>query len=113
MSTDVPDASGAAGRTNAWGEGVDSIGRCEETTAGFALGLVKGSRPIAWARDGGLGCRFPPPPPPACGPGIRKKIKRGGWAGAIVGAAGAGLGTAAGLAPANTTAIVTDVTTAT
>ena len=51
MSNAVPDASGWTGTTNVGGDGVASVGACD-ATSGLVAGTVKGSRPIACAREG-------------------------------------------------------------
>jgi hypothetical protein len=110
MRSEVPDASGFTARANPGGAGVPSFGARHETT-GLPTGIVARSRPIAWAREAGDGCRFPPPPPPRLGPDFGKKIMRGSCSGSRAWAA-AGLGADSGPGLINTTVTATAATAA-
>jgi len=51
--------------------------RLSERYGRLTTGTVSRSRPIAWARDGGCACLFPPPPPPPPGPGCSRNTSLG------------------------------------
>lgn len=72
----LPAASGLASSSTCRSRGTASLaGAC--FSARLTMGTVSRSCPIARARDGGCGCRFPPPPPPPLGPGCSTNTSLG------------------------------------
>jgi len=69
--------------------------------------MLRRSRPLACAREGGAACCVPPPPPPPPGPGICRNTMRGSCSACGLEAVTGDVATDAARAAANTTVVTT------